>query len=66
MEIFLSALGLAFIMEGLPYFAFPERIKKAIGRMASLQEGQLRSMGFIAMVAGLFLILLGRGYGSGS
>jgi len=42
MELFLSALGLVFVLEGLPYFAFPEKMKGYLLRIAEIPEGQLR------------------------
>lgn len=60
MKYFLCVLGMVLILEGTPYFAFPERMKRWILRMADLPDHQLRRMGIAVMVVGLLLIYLGR------
>ncbi|MFH1137880.1 MAG: DUF2065 domain-containing protein [Pseudomonadota bacterium] len=53
-------LGLVFILEGLPYFAFPHRIKDWLRQVMAIPEPTLRVLGFLAMAAGLILVYLGR------
>lgn len=60
MAYFLSVLGLVLIIEGLPYFAFPAKIKEWAISLQQLPEGALRIMGFISMLAGLVFVYLGR------
>jgi uncharacterized protein YjeT (DUF2065 family) len=48
------------IVEGLPYFAAPSKIKVWITKMAELPDTSLRIMGFSLMLAGLGLCYLGR------
>jgi uncharacterized protein YjeT (DUF2065 family) len=60
MSIFLAALGLALILEGLFPFVSPSGWRDAMRRMGSLQDGQLRFAGLAALVAGMSLILLSR------
>jgi hypothetical protein len=60
MKYFLCVLGMVLILEGTPYFAFPERMKRWILRMADLPDGQLRRIGIVVMALGLFLVYLGR------
>jgi uncharacterized protein YjeT (DUF2065 family) len=48
-------LGLVLIVEGLPYFAFPERMKLYIKRILEIPENHLRVVGLAAMAMGLFL-----------
>lgn len=60
MAYFLSVLGLVLIIEGLPYFAFPAKIKEWAISLQQLPEGTLRIMGFISMLAGLVFVYLGR------
>jgi len=60
MRIFLCALGLVFIIEGLPYFAFPEKIKFILLKVLALPESTLRIMGLLAMIIGLTLVYFGR------
>jgi uncharacterized protein YjeT (DUF2065 family) len=60
MKYFLCVLGMVLILEGTPYFAFPERMKRWIARMAELPDGQLRRIGIVVMVLGVCLVYLGR------
>lgn len=60
MEFFLCVVGMVMIVEGLPYFAAPSKIKVWITKMAELSDTSLRVMGFVLMLAGLGLCYLGR------
>ena len=55
MKLFFCLLGLVLVVEGLPYFAFPDRMKSWIGKIREIPDTQLRIMGFFAMCAGLAL-----------
>lgn len=59
-EFFLSVLGMVLIVEGLPYFAFPGRIKAFLVNILETSDSFLRVAGFLAMVLGLLLVYLGR------
>ena len=60
-EIVLCALGLALIMEGIPYFGFPGAVKKVLTEVVpSLPVGALRLLGLGSMLLGLLLVYLGR------
>jgi uncharacterized protein YjeT (DUF2065 family) len=48
------------IVEGLPYFAAPSKMKDWIMKMGELSDTSLRVMGFVLMLAGLGLCYLGR------
>jgi hypothetical protein len=48
------------IVEGLPYFAAPSKMKSWITRLVELPDSSLRLIGFLLMVAGLGLVYLGR------
>ena len=41
-DIFLAALGLAMIIEGLPYFIAPHAIKRTIGRIGEMRSEERR------------------------
>lgn len=56
----LAALGLAFIIEGIPYFLFAERMPLILLSLAERHPGTLRKLGLTAMILGLLLILFGR------
>ncbi|MGZ3578040.1 MAG: DUF2065 domain-containing protein [Syntrophales bacterium] len=60
MEYFLCVLGMVFIIEGLPYFAFPEKVKSYIMKLQEMPDSILRVLGLSAIVAGLILIYFGR------
>jgi len=60
MNEFLTVIGLILVLEGLPYFTFPIRFKKWIGKVLEMSEGQLRIYGFVSMMIGLLLIFLAR------
>jgi len=44
------------IIEGLPYFAFPGKMKEMVQMMTRLEDANLRKFGFVLMIAGLFII----------
>jgi len=60
MDYFLCVLGMVFIVEGLPYLAFPERIKRYLRSLMEMPETTLRIMGSAAVAFGLLLLYLGR------
>ncbi len=60
MEFFLCVLGMVMIVEGLPYFAAPSKIKVWVQKLVELPDSNLRIMGFLLMAVGLGLIYLGR------
>jgi uncharacterized protein YjeT (DUF2065 family) len=49
-------LGLLLIVEGLPYFAFPERMKRWMAMIQETEDGHLRVVGFVAMALGLVIV----------
>ncbi len=55
MKLLFCLLGLVLIIEGLPYFAFPHKMKKWMLVMQEVPDSHLRLMGFIAMAAGLLI-----------
>jgi uncharacterized protein YjeT (DUF2065 family) len=60
MKFFLCVLGMVMIVEGLPYFAFPEKMKAWIKKALELSSGSMRGLGLALMLAGLVLVALGR------
>lgn len=60
MKFFLCLLGLVLIIEGLPYFAFPRRIKSYLLKVADMPDTTLRILGFLSLVTGLILVYFGR------
>jgi len=59
MKYFLCVLGMVFIIEGLPYFAFPEKLKIYLAKMSEVPDTTLRLMGLAAIIAGLALVYFG-------
>ena len=60
MEFFLCVIGMVMIIEGLPYFAFPEKIKSWLEKINEIPDRALRGFGFMLMLTGLLLVYLGR------
>ena len=59
-DIFLAALGLAMIIEGLPYFIAPHAIKRTIGRIGEMPGRVLRIIGLLSIVGGLAFVAISR------
>jgi uncharacterized protein YjeT (DUF2065 family) len=57
-KLFLAALGLAFILEGLPYFLFAEKMPSMLRMLSERPPGALRFLGFSAILAGLTLLFI--------
>lgn len=60
MKLFICLIGLLLIVEGLPYFAFPDKMKNWMKMIMEIPDSQLRVIGFFSMCAGLFLVYLFR------
>ena len=60
MKDFLCVLGLVFIIEGLPYFVFPEKLKGYLLKITTIEDAVLRFIGISAMIVGLILLYFGR------
>ena len=60
MKFFLVVIGMVMIIEGLPYFAFPQRMKAWILKVLQLPEKSLRAFGFVLMLVGLAMVYIGR------
>jgi uncharacterized protein YjeT (DUF2065 family) len=61
MKYFMCVMGMVMIIEGLPYFAFPDKIKSWLEKINEFPERTLRGIGISLMLFGLVLIYLGRG-----
>jgi len=60
MDFFLCVMGMVMIVEGLPYFAFPDGMKDWIRKILELPDMVLRRFGLVLMGIGLFLVYMGR------
>ncbi len=56
MKFFLCVMGMVMIVEGLPYFVFPSKMKEMVLMMVGLDDEKLRKFGFLLMLAGLFIV----------
>ena len=60
MKFFLCVLGMVMIVEGLPYFAFPEKMKAWVQKVVVTPDNSLRRLGLVLMVLGLSLVYIGK------
>ena len=60
MKFFLCVIGMVMVVEGLPYFAFPVKMKLVIRKVLEMSDKALQKYGFVLMLFGLFLVYLGR------
>lgn len=59
-QLFLCALGLALVLESLPWLLAPEQFREALRSLIERQGNDLRRWGMFLLGIGLFLIVLGR------
>ena len=55
MRFLFCLLGLVLIVEGIPYFAAPDKMKKWMSAVQEIPDRYLRAMGFLAMALGLLI-----------
>ncbi|SDF77994.1 DUF2065 domain-containing protein [Desulfovibrio legallii] len=58
--LFLRALGLAIVLEGLCWALFPGGMRRALRTLMSQPESRLRAAGLAAVAVGLLLTALAR------
>ncbi|MBA3013052.1 MAG: DUF2065 domain-containing protein [Proteobacteria bacterium] len=58
MKFFMCVLGMVMIVEGLPYFAFPDKMKRLVQMIIGIDDTQLRRFGFVLMLTGLALVYI--------
>lgn len=61
MKFFICVIGMVMIVEGLPYFAFPDRMRQVVAMLMGMDDLTLRRMGFFMMLAGLGIVYLAMG-----
>lgn len=59
MKYFLCVMGMVLIVEGIPYFAFPDKLKSYLRKLIDIPDTTLRIMGSIAVIIGLILVYFG-------
>ena len=60
MKFFLCVLGMVMVVEGLPYFAFPEKMKFWVQKILEMPDKALRGFGFVLMLIGVWLVYMGK------
>ena len=60
MDYFLCVMGMVFIVEGLPYLVFPEKLKPYLIKISTLSDFTLRVIGISTIIFGLILLYFGR------
>ena len=58
MKLLITLVGLVLVLEGLPYAVFPEAMQAWMRRLQASPAWQLRVLGFLSMIVGLFLCFL--------
>jgi len=61
-SLFFVALGLAFLLEGLPYFLLAERMPGILLALAARRPSALRALGLTAIILGVLFVALGRSF----
>jgi len=59
MKYFLCVIGMVLILEGIPYFAFPDKLKSYLRKLTDIPDTTLRIMGAIAVIVGLIFVYFG-------
>ncbi|MBW2491746.1 MAG: DUF2065 domain-containing protein [Deltaproteobacteria bacterium] len=60
MKFFLCVIGMVMVVEGLPYFAFPDKMKFVIQKVIEMPNKALQKFGFVLMLIGICLVYLGK------
>ena len=60
MDYFICVIGMVMIVEGLPYFAFPEKMKVWVKKVLEIPDRSLRRFGLVLMMLGLWLVYMGK------
>jgi len=59
LSVLIVALGFVLIIEGIPYVASPEAVKRFTAVITSVPDSVLRALGIAALLVGLVLVYLG-------
>jgi len=60
MKFFLCVLGMVMVVEGLPYFGFPSKMKLVLEKVLELPDKSLQKFGLVLMLAGILLVYIGK------
>jgi uncharacterized protein len=56
----LAALGLFLVLEGIAPFLHPQGVKRALGKLLTVQDRELRIAGLGSMLVGVIILFLVR------
>jgi uncharacterized protein YjeT (DUF2065 family) len=59
-KYFLTIIGFVLLIEGTPYFLFPEKLRKFLAQILNITDGYLRVYGLVIMLAGLLVLYLSK------
>ena len=57
-ELFLVAIGIVLVIEGVPYAFFPSGMKRMLVQLMAVPDTGLRIFGFIMAALGFLLVFL--------
>jgi uncharacterized protein len=60
MDYFLCVIGMVLVIEGIPYFGFPDKMKEMMAFVLEQDDSSLRMAGAVMMIAGLVIVILAR------
>ncbi len=60
MEYFLSVLGMVFVIEALPYMAFPGKVKELAKYIEKVPNRSLQVIGILLALSGIAIIYFAR------
>jgi uncharacterized protein YjeT (DUF2065 family) len=60
MRYFICVIGMVMILEGLPYFISPEKMKPWLLKILETPDHTLRRLAMVLMAVGLVLVYIGR------
>ncbi|MGR3636044.1 MAG: DUF2065 domain-containing protein [Shimia sp.] len=63
MAVALYAIGLVMIVEGLVYVLAPSVVEDLLAMLRSLPEGQRRTLGLLAVIAGIIFVWAAKSLG---
>lgn len=58
LELFITAFGLALVIEGLVPALFPNKWRNYVSKLAAESPSNIRSMGLIVVAIGAFILIV--------
>ncbi len=59
-SFFLAALGLACVLEALPWLISPQKMRETLLQLSSLSDDRLRTGGVLMLALGILICAVGR------